>query len=81
MTTDLLPELVPYLRDGAVKATIYQCPEMQGSLAIRAMYHYLMEGIAPPASIGVIPQLVMKSNLELYLRDPAALRGKASSAS
>ena len=81
VTTDLLPELVPYLQDGSVKATIYQCPEMQGSLAIRAMYHYLMEGIAPPSSIGVIPQLVMKSNLELYLRDPAALRGKVPLAS
>lgn len=71
VTTDLFPELVPYLRDGAVKATVYQCPEMQGSLAIRAMYQYLMESIAPPSCIGVIPQLVMKSNLELYLRNSA----------
>lgn len=78
VTTDLFPELVPYLRDGAVRATIYQCPEMQGSLAIRAMYQYLMESIAPPSCIGVIPQLVIKSNLELYLRKSAEQAGKTA---
>lgn len=71
VTTDLFPELADFIREGVVQATIYQCPEMQGSLAMRAMYHYLMEGVVPPSSIGVIPQLVMESNLELYLRTPA----------
>ena len=70
VTTDVFPELASFLREGAVQATIYQCPEMQGSLAIRAMYHYLMDGVTPPPSIGVIPQLVMQSNLELYLQHP-----------
>ena len=76
VTTDLFPDLIPYLKDGAVKATIYQSPELQGSLAIRAMYHYLMEGKTPAASIGVNPQLVMKSNLDLYLRKPAPLANR-----
>lgn len=71
VTTDLFPELAVFIRNGAVQGTIYQCPEMQGSLAIRAMYQYLMEGTVPPQSIGVIPQLVMQSNLELYLRTHA----------
>lgn len=69
VTTDLFPELIPYLRARSVRATIYQCPEVQGTMAIRAMYHYLMEGIVPKPSIGVVPQLVMKSNLDLYTRD------------
>jgi LacI family transcriptional regulator len=67
--TDVFPELIPFLRDGAVKATIYQCPEMQGSIAIQTMYRYLSEGIVPPHSIDVIPQLVMRSNVELYMKN------------
>jgi LacI family transcriptional regulator len=79
VTTDLFPELIPYLEDGAVKATIYQCPELQGSLAIRTMYRYLMDSKPAPASIGVIPQLVMKSNLDLYLQNPTTLAGQNGS--
>lgn len=48
ITTDLFPELVPFLHDGSVMATIYQCPELQGSIAIQAMYRYLMDGVTPP---------------------------------
>jgi LacI family transcriptional regulator len=67
--TDVFPELVPFLRDGVVKATIYQCPEMQGSIAIQTMYRYLSEGVVPPHSIDVIPQLVMRSNVDLYMKN------------
>ncbi|WP_348267847.1 LacI family DNA-binding transcriptional regulator [Edaphobacter paludis] len=67
VTTDLIPELVPYLREGIVKATIYQCPETQGSLAIRTLYWYLSEGMRPLHFIGVIPQLIIRSNLDLYI--------------
>ncbi len=73
ITTDLFPALAPYLRDGSVRATLYQCPEIQGALATRAMYRYLVEQVVPSVSIGVIPQLVMKSNLDLYLDRHALL--------
>ena len=69
VTTDLFPELVPFLRDGTIRATVYQCPETQGSVAIQALYRYLVEGVVPPPSIGVIPQLIMRGNLDLYLRN------------
>jgi len=68
VSTDVFPELIPYLRDGVVKATIYQCPETQGGIAIRTMYRYLSEGAVPEHSIDVIPQLVMRSNLDLYMK-------------
>jgi LacI family transcriptional regulator len=67
VTTDLFAELVPFIREGAVKATIYQCPEMQGKIAIQTMYRYLVEGIVPLPSIGIIPQLILRSNLDLYV--------------
>lgn len=41
---------------------------MQGGIAIRALCDYLMEGITPASSIGVIPQLIMNSNLDLYMK-------------
>ncbi len=72
VSTDFFPELVSFIRDGAVKATVYQCPETQGSIAIRTMYRYLSEGILPPPAIGVIPQLIVKSNLDLYVKNSAA---------
>lgn len=66
VTTDLFPELIPFLRDNSVKATIYQCPETQGSIAIRILFQYLTEGLLPESSIEVIPQLIIRSNLPLY---------------
>lgn len=66
VTTDIFPELVPFIRDGDVKATIFQSPKMQGKIAIQTMYRYLMEGTVPPSSISVNPQIIMRSNLELY---------------
>ena len=71
IATDLVPDLVPYLREGPVKAMIYQCPEVQGSIAIQTMYWYLSEGRKPEHTIGVTPQLIIRSNLDLYLRDSA----------
>jgi LacI family transcriptional regulator len=68
VSTDVFLELIPFLRDGVVKATIYQCPETQGSVAIRTMYRYLAEGAVPEHSIDLIPQLVMRSNLDLYIK-------------
>lgn len=73
VTTDLFPELVPLLRDGIVRATIYQCPGLQGSIAVRALFHYLSEGTLPEPSIEVIPQLILRSNLPLYIKTNPAM--------
>ena len=79
VTTDLFPELVPLLRDGIVRATIYQCPELQGSIAAKALFHYLADGTMPEPSIDVIPQLILRSNLALYIKaNPAMSAGNTS---
>jgi LacI family transcriptional regulator len=67
VTTDLFPALVPWLRSGQVAATMYQRPVNQGRLALRALYHYLVDGTAPPSRIKVVPHVVMRSNLDLFL--------------
>lgn len=67
VTTDLFPELVDWIRAGAVAATLYQRPLTQGRLALQALYQYLVDGTCPPPRIRVAPHVVMRSNLDLFL--------------
>jgi LacI family transcriptional regulator len=67
VTTDLFPQLVPFLNSGRVLATIYQRPEAQGRVAFEALHHFLVEGRCPPPRIKLNPHVVMRSNLELFL--------------
>jgi LacI family transcriptional regulator len=67
VTTDLFPELVEWLRSGKVAATLYQRPLTQGRLALQALYQYLLDGTCPAPRIAVVPHVVMRSNLNLFL--------------
>jgi LacI family transcriptional regulator len=67
VTTDLFPELVERIRAGTVAATVYQRPLSQGRLALQALYQFLLDGTCPPARLHVVPHLVMRSNLDLFL--------------
>ena len=89
VTTDLFPELVEWIRAGKVAATVYQRPISQGRLALQALYQYLLNGTQPPSRLRVVPHVVMRSNLDLFLErlpvdleavpapagQPAVLRG------
>jgi LacI family transcriptional regulator len=67
VTTDLFPELVERIRAGTVAATVYQRPLSQGRLALQALYQFLVDGTRPPARVHVVPHLVMRTNLDLFL--------------
>ena len=67
VTTDLFPELVEWIRAGKVAATVYQRPVSQGRLALQALYQFLLNGTRPPSRLRVVPHLVMRSNLDLFL--------------
>lgn len=67
ITTDLFPELVPYIKSGRVLATLYQRPEAQGRMAFEALYKFLVEGKCPPHRLKLNPHIVMRSNLDLFL--------------
>ncbi len=67
ITTDLFPELVPWIRAGRVAATVYQRPLSQGRLALQALYQFLVDKTSPPPRIKVVPHVVMRSNLDLFL--------------
>jgi len=67
ITSDLFPALARHIESGRVAATLYQRPVMQGQLAFRALYSYLVEGVQPPPVTRLAPHVVMKSNLKLFL--------------
>lgn len=67
VTTDLFPGLVPWIREGAVAATVYQRPVTQGRMAIQALYQFLLDGTVPAPRLIVVPHVVMRSNLDLAL--------------
>jgi LacI family transcriptional regulator len=67
VTTDLFPELVGRIRSGQVAATVYQRPLSQGRMALGALQQYLTDGTVPPPRLKVVPNLVMRSNLDLLL--------------
>jgi LacI family transcriptional regulator len=67
VTTDLFPEIVGYIRDGGVLATIHQRPEAQGRRAVQELYRYLLDRKDAPGVIKLTPHVVMQSNVDLFL--------------
>ena len=51
----------------ALGISTYQRPISQGRLALQTLYQFLREGTRPPERIHVVPHLVMRSNLDLFL--------------
>jgi len=68
ITTDLFPDLVPYIRSGNVIATIYQRPRAQGEMAFRMLHEFLAEGSRQSHQVALAPHLVMRGNLDFFLR-------------
>lgn len=68
VTTDLFPALAPMIRDGRVLATLYQRPRTQGRMAFQALHQYLVQGRCPLLRQRMPPQLVLRSNLEVFLK-------------
>ena len=68
VTTDLFQALAPMIRDERVLATLYQRPRTQGRMAFQALHQYLVEGHCPPLRQRMPPQLVLRSNLDVFLK-------------
>jgi len=71
VTTDVYPKLLPHLRSGAVAATLYQRPKVQGELALRSMYRLLHDEASLLDRITLQPHIVMRANLEHFLKQAA----------
>lgn len=78
IATDLFPSLVTHVRSGAVAATIYQRPRTQGHTAFRLLYEHLSDRTHPVRDVTFAPHIVMRGNLEFFLRREQSPGGKAS---
>jgi LacI family transcriptional regulator len=67
VATDLFPEIVSAMRSGVVAATVYQKPFEQGRIAFQTMYRFLTENVCPRARIRLLPDIVLRSSLEVFL--------------
>lgn len=68
ITTDLFPELLPYIESGKVLATLYQRPFAQGKTALELLLRYLVHGTAPDVTTRLAPHIILRSNLSLFTR-------------
>jgi LacI family transcriptional regulator len=66
ITTDLFVEMVPYLKQGTISASIYQHPYRQGRLAVAEMAEHLVQGVPIPPRRHLNPGVVLSSNLHLF---------------
>ncbi len=66
ITSDIYPELRPYIREGVVSASLFQNQYHQGRKALQLLYHSIADGIKVPDTTMVEPKIILRSNLELF---------------
>lgn len=66
ITTDLFPEMAPYLSDGTIRASIYQDPYLQGQTAVRLLTDLLLSGTKIPKTNYLSPGIVLRTNLKSF---------------
>jgi len=76
ITTDLFPEMVPHLKRGTIRASIYQDPYRQGQNAVRLLVDYLLNGTPISRANYLNPGIVLRTNVHLF-REVQAQRSAA----
>ena len=67
VASDVFPDIVNLMDEGVINATIFQNPFLQGRLAVRYLYEYMVEGRRFEEDIVLLdPQIVLRSNLSLF---------------
>ncbi len=66
ITTDLFQQMVPFIEDGTIGASVYQDPYRQGRDAIRTVLDHLLEKAAIATTNYLSPAIVLRSNLYLF---------------
>jgi LacI family transcriptional regulator len=66
ITTDLFPELIPFIESGRIVATLFQRPFRQGKTALELLLRYLMDGVKPEPHTRLAPHIVLRGNLPLF---------------
>ncbi len=68
VATDIYPGLVKAMEEGTVAATLYQDFAKIGDVAVEALYRYLTESRRPRHRVDIPPEIVLKSNADIYLQ-------------
>jgi len=63
---DIYPEMVRYIENGPILATIFQNPILTGRTEIDLLLKYILGSRQNQGEVLIQPQLVMKSNIECY---------------
>ncbi len=66
ITTDLFPQMVPYIKNGTITASIHQCPFIQGRTAVRLVVDHIIRNKPFPPFSYLSPGIVLQSNLALF---------------
>jgi len=66
ITTDVYPQLIPHLRSGAITATLYQRPRVQGEFALRMLYNILCKRKGATGNVLLQPHILMRENLAYF---------------
>ena len=67
ITTDLFPELIPFIEDGKVLASLYQRPFAQGKTAFEMLTRFLTNQVPPKQLVRLTPHIVLRSNLSMFI--------------
>jgi LacI family transcriptional regulator len=65
--TDIFGDIVPYIENGVMTATVYQSPSRQGRIAITSLYDRITTKKSVENDITVAPFILMKSNYRPFL--------------
>ena len=68
IATDVFPAIFPHIRSKTIAATIHQRAREQGATALQAIVRFLTEKVQPASQISINPAIVMRSNLDLFIR-------------
>lgn len=84
ITTDLFREMVPFIENGTIGASVYQDPYRQGRDAVRIVLDHLLEKAVITPTNYLNPAIVLHSNLYLFREvagfspTPASTRARRS---
>jgi LacI family transcriptional regulator len=66
VTSDLFPELIPWIENGGILATLDQRPATQGRMAFDQLVLSLINGVRPNLVTRLAPHIVLRANLSLF---------------
>lgn len=67
VTTDVFPEMKPFIQDKTIAASLYQHPYRQGRQGMRALIDLLLFRTTPQTIYKFAPELVLSSNFGQFL--------------